>query len=220
MTLISCGHSYGSIAIAVHEFSSVGDTRLAPRSIGEREHRNRARWSRAEGVWRYVPAEGRVEAAVPTIDVGAAPGAPPHCDMCGHDQLRPHQSTGVGQQSTQNGCRRREGQIGDDAERLCRKAQGGHVGVDHANRRAAISLTQRCDSVGMELDGDDSSAGTKQMVGDRTIARTEVENELAGLDVGSPHEPSGPLVRESVKAPVRPLLRGHGGSSQSSSRRR
>jgi hypothetical protein len=101
---------------------------------------------------------------------------------------RQHEGCGLqptaGREQPLQQCRRdREGRVRDDVERPPRQAEVRRVGSDNRDG-APESLPQRLDSIRVMLDRDHPRADPDQHRGDRSVACTDVEHEIAAPDAG------------------------------------
>lgn len=104
------------------------------------------------------------------------------------------------QESTQQRAGDGEGRVGDDAVALAGQAERTGVGLDDDDAVPETTAEGvRPSRVG--LDGDDSRPGVEQRSGQRSGARTDVDDEDAAGDASLSDEQFGPASVESVPTP-------------------
>ena len=91
-----------------------------------------------------------------------------------------------------------------------RKVAG--VGLNNGYRATSEPLAELPGPDGMKVHGDDSGPSCDQLRRECARSGADVENKVAGLDIGVGDDRFGPALIEPVPSPQGPRLPGHGAS--------
>lgn len=155
------------------------------------------------------------ELAPPTVRARRVADRPTSSDVPRDDQVGAHQAAAGRGEASQQRRRHREGRVGDDVERTPREAKVSGVGDDDRHAPGIELLAQRCRAPLVQLDREHACTALDKLVGDRSSACADVDDEVARSDLCIRDECRGPRVSELVPSPA-PRWRGHGGPSRSS----
>jgi len=146
----------------------------------------------------------------PPPSAGCPVGAPSPCDVPRNDEIGTNQSASPGNYSLDERGGNTEWRVCDDLERAAREAEIRRVGGNDNDVLTAELSTKDCRPRRVEFHSDDAGAARYQSLRDGTLARADVEDEVARCDLGCRDEAAGPAPIELVPSPPRPRFPGHG----------
>ena len=127
-----------------------------------------------------------------------------------HDEVRSMQATLRCHETPHQARGRRERGVGHHAEGTPREPEVPAVGVHDDDRTALEPAAQLGEASGLELHRDHLRTLTHERTGQRTEARPDVEDHIAGLDAGLGNHSLRPNPSEPVPPPSCPREIGHG----------
>ena len=107
----------------------------------------------------------------------------------------------------------------DHPERPAGKPQVAQVGGNHGEIAIGEPVPEELQPPRVQLDRDHPAPGVEQRRGQRTLARPDVEDQIAGTDAAGRDDPLCPIRSEGMPTPYAarpPRLRGHDAPSRSS----
>ena len=115
----------------------------------------------------------------PPPSAGCPVRAPSPRDVTRNDEIGTNQSASLGDYSLNERGRNAEWRVRDDLERSSRETEIRRVGGNDNDVLTAELLTKDCRPRRVEFDSDDAGAACYQSLRDGTLARSDVEDEIA-----------------------------------------